>query len=553
MKKLFKSADNNSSRSAGRSEVGESASRDSLDQPSAAGPPPDETTRLLPNRIDSNHAGYLSPDDPAVSPYNLFSVRATHYFTGFLLFLTSVWWILLLVSLFVTPPGFQTRGSPFTAFAYATVALTSLAVSLLFFAAPSKSVRVITGIVALFLFVNTIVTAAVERTRHEEGWVGITSVAWALAMAVWTIVADRTVQWGKREEEERLTGRPESRRTLLEWIEVSVSSIALLVLCVVTGLLLCTLILRSVDAGLAPLGHRYWVDGDKYEIHLYCHGTKSKEHLPTVLFEGGEGPVENGLWQFAQNAVQNGSINRYCFADRPGLGWSDTAPSPFSAGQATEALSEALARAGETGPWVLVGAGIGSIYSRVFSSRHGAEIEGLLLVDPLHEDLLERVGASGRGFGLWLRGVLSPLGLDRIPGALFKGRTREDRVWGRAAYQSSKAIFAKLQESLVANSLTKRDATTSRAIQYQDTPLVLVSSGVQIKRDKAWEDKQKDLSKLTHTLVSWDIVEDAPHEIWRTIEGREVIEKRLKKLVRRQLKRPSTVEAGEKEELVADQ
>ncbi|CAK7229290.1 hypothetical protein SEUCBS140593_007196 [Sporothrix eucalyptigena] len=539
MKRFTNSGGNANSPQDSRPELGEAASRDSIDPVAAS--EPDETTRLLPNRIDSNR-GYLSPDDPAVSPYNLFSVRAAHYFTGFLLVLTSVWWILLLVSLFVTPPGLETRGSPFTAFSYASVSVTLLAVSLLFFAAPSKSVRIITGVVALLLFINMIITAAVERTRHEEGWVGITSVAWAFAMSIWTIIADRTVQWGKREEEERLTGRPESRRTLLEWVEVSVSSIALLTMCAVTALLTCTLILRSLDAGLALPGKRYWVDGNKYEIHVYCHGSKSKEPLPTVLFEGGDDPVENGLWQFAQNAVQNGTINRYCFADRPGLGWSDTAPSPFSAGHATEALSEALARAGETGPWVLVGAGFGSIYSRVFSSRHGTEIEGLLLLDPLHEDLLDRVGSSGRGFWLWLRGVLSPLGIDRVPGALFKGRTREERVWGRAAYQTSKTIFAKLQESLVANSLTKRDAVTSRAIQYQDTPLTVISSGKQIKRDKVWESKQQDLSKLTHELLNWDIAEDAPHEIWQTLEGRGLIEKRLKKMVRLPRKRPISAE-----------
>ncbi|CAK7273551.1 hypothetical protein SEPCBS57363_005709 [Sporothrix epigloea] len=536
MKRFFNS-DTSRQGQSGRSDIGESASRESIDP--AVASEADETTRLLPNRIDSSYGGgYLSPDDPAVTPYNLFLVRAAHVFTMFLLVLTSIWWILLLVALFVTPPGFETRGSSFTAFSYASVAVTLLAVSLLFFAAPSKSVRILTGIVALFLFINTIITASVERTRHEEGWVGIASVAWAFAMSIWTIIADRMVQWGKREEEERLTGRPESRRTLLEWMEVSVSSIALLILCVVSALLFCTLILRSLDSGLAPPGKRYWVDGNKYEIHVYCHGSKSKEPLPTVLFEGGDDPVENGLWQFAQNAVQNGSINRYCFADRPGLGWSDTAPSPFSAGQATEALSEALARAGEMGPWVLVGAGSGSIYSRVFSSRHGTEIDGLLLIDPLHEDLLDRVGAPMRGFWLWLRGVLSPLGIDSVPGALFKGRTREDRVWGRSAYQSSKTIFAKLQESLVAKSLTRRDAITSRAIQYQDTPLTVISSGKMIHRDKAWQSKQEDLTKLTHALLHWDIVEDAPHEIWRTLEGRELIEKRLKKLVHLPLKRP---------------
>ncbi len=148
----------------------------------------------------------------------------------------------------------------------------------------------------------------------------------ALLIVGWTIIADRTVQRGKREEEERLTGREETRRTLLEWIQVSLSTVALLILCAATVLLTCTLILRSLDAGLEAPGKRYWVDGGKYEVHLYCHGSKSKEPLPTVLFEGGEVAVENGLWQFAENAIANGSIKRYCFADRPGVAWVGLVP-----------------------------------------------------------------------------------------------------------------------------------------------------------------------------------------------------------------------------------
>jgi len=194
-------------------------------------------------------------------------------------------------------------------------------------------------------------------------------------------------------------------------------------------------------------------------------------------------------------------------------------------------LSEALARAGEQGPWVLASAGVGSIYSRVFSSRHGREVKGILMIDPLHEDLLGRVGRPGRGFMLWFQGVISPLGIDRIPGALFRHRNRMDRVWGRSAYQSGKMIFAKLQESLVAESLTKRDVTSSKAIQYQDTPVVVISSGDQIRRDSVWEEKQRDLTHLTRHLEGWDIVDKAPHQVWRTLEGREQIEKRLSKLV----------------------
>lgn len=521
-------------------------------------PPTNERSRLLSNRLDGDappppRRGYLSPDDPAVTPYNLFAVRFTRYLTIFFALITFLLWVLQLVSMFITPPGLFTRGSGFFGFSYASIALTTLIVALLFFAEPSRAARVLSAVTSVLLLADVIIIIAVQKTRHEEAWTGIASVVWALLMSVWALVADRTVKWGKREEEERLTGRPETRRTLLEWTQVMLATIGFAVLSVIVLLLTLTLILRAVDAKVAPPGDLYWVDGDKYQIHLYCNGNGTDSQgktLPTVLFEGGEDPVEDGLWQFADNALRNGSFSRYCFADRPGMAWvsspsprslsnrpqltnrqSDTAPSPFSASQATEALSEALARAGEEGPWVLASAGIGSIYSRVFSSRHGKEIKGLVLIDPLHEDLLYRVGNSGRGFMLWLRGIVSPLGIDRIPGALFKGRTSKDRIFGKSSYQTGKRIFAKLQESLVADSLTKRDVASSRAIQDPDVPVVIISSAINVRTDRQWEAKQRDLTHLTDNLHDWDIVNKAPHQVWKTLDGREIIERRIKQLV----------------------
>lgn len=379
-----------------------------------------------------------------------------------------------------------------------------------------------------------ILLLSVEKTRYEEGWVGTVSVIWALLMSLWTLLTDRTVKWGKAEEEERLTGRAETRRTLFEWTNVMLSTIAYSIMTVAAVLITLVIILRALDAGLAPPGKLYWVDDDKYRVHIYCHGNKTDAKgadLPTVLFEGSDRTVEYDFWSFADNAIKNGSISRYCFADRPGLAWSDTAPSPLSAGFAVDALSEALAKAGEDGPWVLASAGIGSIYSRVFSSRHGDDVKGLVLIDPLHEDFLDDVASPGRGFALWIWGVLSPLGWDRIPGAIFRGRTSRDRIYGRAAQQSGKFIFAKLQESLVAGSFTKRDVVSSREIQHRDTPLVVISSGRMIKQSTQWEKKQRDLTRLTDNLKHWDIVDKAPHDVWSTWEGREKMEKRLGQLV----------------------
>ncbi|KAI5466677.1 hypothetical protein BGZ63DRAFT_4792 [Mariannaea sp. PMI_226] len=498
-------------------------------EPAEQDHPPDEHTRLLPNRADSHRETLLAPDDPAVTPYNLWSIRALRYLTIGFATVTFVWWALLLVSMFATPPGFQMKGSVFLAFGYASLTLANLLFTLIFFQIPAKAVRVLAITMSGFLALDMILLLSVEKTRYEEGWVGIVSVIWALFMSLWTLMTDRMVQWGKAEEEERLTGRAETRRTLTEWTGVMISTVVWSIICIALFLMTLTIILRALDAGIAPPGKKYWVDSDKYRIHVHCHGNKTQ--APTVLFEGGEWTVEYSFWDFAEHALKNESFPRYCFMDRPGFGWSDTSPSPSSAGFVVDVLSEALAQAGETGPWVLASTGIGSIYSRVFSARHGDAIKGLVLIDPLHEDLLNKVGRPGTGFLFWLRGVISPLGLDRVPGAIFKGRTSRDRLYGRVAHQGSKQIQAKLQENLVAGSFTRRDVQTSRTIQDKDTPLVVISSGKQIKASHQWEEKQRDLTKLTNKLQGWDIVDGAPHEVWTTFEGREKIEKRLKQLV----------------------
>lgn len=404
--------------------------------------------------------------------------------------------------------------------------------------------RVCQGVLSLFLLVNLIIIVSVPRIRAEEGPPGIASVVWATLITAYCVITDRVVAWGKREEEERLTGRPESRRTLREWLAVLAATVILVIYIVITVLMTATLILRARDASLEMDGERYFVDGDKYEVHLACIGeaqTDNGTRTPTILLEAAEEPLEFDFEHWAYAAYQNGTISRYCYWDRPGYGWSDNAPSPHSAGMSADNLAEALAVSGEQGPWVLVSAGYGSIVSRIFSARHGRDVVGIMLIDPLHEDLLYRLAAPSRGFLLWAWGIISPLGIDRIGGALFKGRTREDRVYGKDATQGGKFIKAALQENLVADSLSKNEVASARTIQNAGTPLVVVSSGISVRRDEEWSRKQEDLTKLTDNLVSWDVINKAPHHVWDTYEGRKVMEKRLGQLVKSKYK---AVEGG---------
>ncbi|KAJ5106217.1 hypothetical protein N7456_002892 [Penicillium angulare] len=491
---------------------------------------PTERTRLLP---PEQSQGYLSPDDPAVSPYNLWSVRAVRGLSLLALALSFVWWTFLLVSIFVSPPLMHSRGSGFFAFSYTTLATGYLVLGLLFFAVPSQPMAIWGIILSALLLIDMVIILAVPRMRLEEGWVGIGSVVWAASISVYQVIQNRAVAWGKREEEERLTGREETRRSLREWLVVFIQMVVLAIMTIAAILFTSTLTLRSIDVSLEPTGSRYSVYGDTYQVHLACVGdrTEANANEPTILLEGDYGPVEETLQPFIDDAYRHGTIARYCYWDRPGIGWSDNAPSPHSAGMSTDVLSEALALADETGPWIVVSAGVGSLYSRLFASRHLLEVSGIFLIDPLHEAYLSDIGNPNRGFFLWLRGILSPLGLDRLAGAIFRRRTREDRVIGRSAYQSGKFIKAKLQENLVAVTMTAAEVQSARHIQMGDTPVVVVSSGKKMK-DPEWAKRQEDLSHITERLVSWDVVRDAPHEIWTDTEGRRVLEQRLKDIVK---------------------
>jgi pimeloyl-ACP methyl ester carboxylesterase len=431
----------------------------------------------------------------------------------------------------------HSRGAGFFSFAYTTLTVSYLIIALLFFTVPSKAMTISGLVLSVFLFVDMCIILGVPQLRVEEGWVGIASVVWATLISIFNILQSQAVAWAKKKEEERLTGREETRRSLQEWIAVLLDTIFMVVIAIVSIIFTATLIMRAWDASLPAPGQKYLVNGEKYQVHLACvgriNGTTdgNGNRPPTVLLEGGEGPVEHSLQPFIDEVYKQGLIDRYCYWDRPGYAWSDNAPSPHSAGMATDALSEALALAGEEGPWILVSSGIGSIYSRIFSSRH-LETKGIMLIDPMHEDYLGQIGNAARGFLLWLHGVLSPLRLDRIAGAIFKGRTREDRVYGRSAYQAGKYLKAKLQESLVAESMTASEVQAARHVQMPNTPLVVVSSGLEVRKSEKWAKKQEDLTKITKDLKDWDIVEGAPHEVWRTSEGRQVLEKRLKKLVK---------------------
>jgi pimeloyl-ACP methyl ester carboxylesterase len=411
-----------------------------------------------------------------------------------------------------------------------------LLVLLTFYSTPAKSERVLLGSIFFFLSVDTITILAAYPIRHDESWIGIAAVLWALLVTAWAIMCDRVVEYGKHEVQERLTGCRETRRSFRQLCSIFGCSTLLIALLAITVLFTINLSIRARDVTLPAPGKMYFVDNHKYQVHVNCVGNKtdtSGHKVTTVFIEGGEDPVEGRIESWVADAYNDKAIQRYCYWDRPGMAWSDNAPSPLSAGMAVDALSEALTKSDESGPWILVSHGVGGIYSRIFASRHTANVQGLLLIDALHESLLGHIGSPGRGFLLWIRGVIYPLGIDRFVSAILLQHNRNDRVYGRDAYQNGGSIKAKLQECLVATTFTKNEITAAAAILPRSVPIVVVSSGKEVKKSKEWFEGQKSLGKLTDNLVAWDVVNGAGHDVWRNQNGRELLQKRLTQLVNR--------------------
>jgi pimeloyl-ACP methyl ester carboxylesterase len=122
---------------------------------------------------------------------------------------------------------------------------------------------------------------------------------------------------------------------------------------------------------------------ERRRINLVCSG----EGSPTVILTAGlSGWSANWLRVQADIA----KLTRVCAWDRAGFGFSDPRAEPLDIARSSEDLEQALAGAGVSGPYVLVGHSMGGLESLLFADRHVSELAGLVLVDPSFPDQYQR-------------------------------------------------------------------------------------------------------------------------------------------------------------------
>jgi len=149
------------------------------------------------------------------------------------------------------------------------------------------------------------------------------------------------------------------------------------------GLLaLCLFQMIGVAQEKAPPIPGKLVDVGGWRLHLNCTGA-SKGEAPTVVLEAGSGDFSFD-WTLVQTEVAR--FARVCSYDRAGRAWSDLGPRPRTMRQVVYELHTALQRAGEKGPYVLVGQSLGGLLIRVYAREYPKEAAGMVLVDSTHED-----------------------------------------------------------------------------------------------------------------------------------------------------------------------
>ena len=232
-----------------------------------------------------------------------------------------------------------------------------------------------------------------------------------------------------------------------------------------------------------------------------------------------------GSWIVALQAAHK--VARVCTWDRPGYGFSDMGP--VELGMVAETLHQALTTSGEKGPFIVVGDGYGGLVSRVFASSYPDKVHSLLYLDsqsaqtwfrfpPEYNMLTLRVH---RFFTHLLPTLISPLGIRRFYSLFTQYDPSMSRVLASKRPSPSTAelstplrsrLTAEVYESHTHHSQSYKALLGAQPPRYpSDKPAIILSSDLQMQRNKAWAEGQRALAE--------EITSEEGREAWVVIKG----------------------------------
>lgn len=454
------------------------------------------------------------------------SVRVLRFILYLLFLVCFVWTVLLTVNVFTSIKPFIVPGSGFLELDLSLLALVRVFIGLKFFASATRSDLYFSYLSSLLLFLDGILLVSVPHLRHKHGGtvVGIITIVGTLVVFLVCsgCVAMVLRLYARARDEEASIVNPEghhqrrkiSKKTRLKnFFTSSMSFSGCLALLVLIVLFSGFLALNSVKGSMDPPrpGHLVPVNNNRYNIHIAC--TPEKDTLDpesknlTVLMETDtDTPSEEFASWALKIAQDNKNVNRVCYYDRPGLGWSDSAPSPQSISTTLHTLWQALDHEGisHNSTFMLLAHGVGGLYSRSFAASIPNNLHGLVLIDTPDEDLFLAKITPLKGLLYFVKGMISPI--------------------SRGGYYK-----VKLQQHL-ARGLIQREIKAANTMLNPDAPLTVVSSAQSITKIKKWGEGQRRLTKLSNNTISWTVLE-GPHELWKDQDSKARLQSLLHSLL----------------------
>lgn len=339
---------------------------------------------------------------------------------------------------------------------------------------------------------------------------------------------------------------------LSEWLKIiGIASILLLVGLVIIGA--CYQFIREIidNRKYPPPGQLVDVGG--YRLHI----NRSGKGGPTVILDAGIG-CSSLEWSLVQPEIAK--FTSVCSYDRAGYGWSDESPLERTSENMVQELHTLLHQAKIPRPYILVGQSLGGVNIRLYANTFPEEVIGLVLVDSVHEDQLDKIPLPN-----WNKGILSSLaycGLLRLSVVPRYNSTETPLfrkilpVFREEYYQTQVAFPEEIQKMYIAKwsavKLTKtflneikflrksfRQLKTSKNYLHEKPLIVITAEKTEPK--EVWKELQKNLVKKS-SKGEQIIANESDHLITR--HQPEIIVNATKKIINKTItKKPENVES----------
>ena len=255
--------------------------------------------------------------------------------------------------------------------------------------------------------------------------------------------------------------------------------------------------------------HTYSAPGTLYDVgghrlHLNCSGSGS----PTVVLENGLGEI-SPAW--ARITAEVSPSTRVCAYDRAGQAWSDDVTDPQDGFAIAADLHTLLSRAGEKGPYVLVGHSAGGTYAMTYAALYPGDVAGMVLLDSMSPYEFSEMPGFATEQSMMSRGLgvlpsLTRLGVARILPTSVWSSLPEPQASQVQVFASNPRGMRNMrdEQSMYRTVFEEAKMLTS----LHDKPLVVVTATESLQKD-GWSELQDRLAALSTN--SRHRVADATH------------------------------------------